>query len=262
MSIIHIDHHLSNFVIIDKGCLDDNGLSWRATGLHSYLMGLPHDWCVNLSDLSNRKTDGRASVRSAIDELESIGYVTKIRTRDAHGKMSGWDYTIYETPIKAGVPTEVRSTDVGLTDVGQMHTTKEPKDTKDTGIVNKIEVFVEIPAPNSSAIEATPNPTQNTPEDAVPPLDPNKGWNGMVMAIWKEHYGLFPPWKLKLVKPLVIEHGKERVRVALEAYITSIKDPQFASINRFVETWNQWDVASKKQEWYNDERRYAKATRQ
>lgn len=47
-------HKNNNFVVLDKTALNDPNLSWQAKGLHSYLMGLPTEWEVNVRDLTNR----------------------------------------------------------------------------------------------------------------------------------------------------------------------------------------------------------------
>ncbi len=98
MSIIKIGKHEYNFAIIDKHCLNDKKLSWRATGLHSYLMGLPKDWKIKTKDLNKRKKDGRISTRSALKELEKNGYLIKKVKQLPNGMLRGWEYTVYEKP--------------------------------------------------------------------------------------------------------------------------------------------------------------------
>ena len=34
------------FIMLDKTCINDNRLSWKAKGLHTYIMGLPDDWKI------------------------------------------------------------------------------------------------------------------------------------------------------------------------------------------------------------------------
>ncbi|MFA5321962.1 MAG: hypothetical protein WC373_04755 [Smithella sp.] len=98
MAIIRIKKHQCNYVQIDKHCFNDKNLSWKATGLHSYLMGLPDDWTVNSKDLVKRKKDGRISLRGAMKELEKSGYITRKVRRLPDGQLRGWIYTVYEKP--------------------------------------------------------------------------------------------------------------------------------------------------------------------
>ena len=86
----------NNFVQIDKRILNDRELSWQAKGLHTYLMSLPDNWVVNVSDLKNRSTNGRDSTGAIINELITAGYVTRQLLQSESGKFEGYDYTIFE----------------------------------------------------------------------------------------------------------------------------------------------------------------------
>jgi len=44
MSIFRIKKHTSPYVILDKTCLEEDALSWRAKGIHAYLISKPDDW--------------------------------------------------------------------------------------------------------------------------------------------------------------------------------------------------------------------------
>jgi len=86
----------NNFVQIDKRILNDRELSWQAKGLHAYLMSLPENWVVNVSDLKNRSTNGRDSTGAIINELIAAGYITRQLLQSESGKFEGYDYTIFE----------------------------------------------------------------------------------------------------------------------------------------------------------------------
>lgn len=79
-------HQRQTYTIIDNTALRDDTLSWRATGLLAYLLGLPDDWSINTTDLSRRKTDGRTSTASAMTELEDAGYIIRKKERDNAGR--------------------------------------------------------------------------------------------------------------------------------------------------------------------------------
>lgn len=113
------------FVIMDKSCLEDQTLSFKAKGLHSYLMTLPDDWTVRMSDLEKRSTDGRLAVRSGMAELIESGYVSRYPARTEDGQLDGVEYTVYET--KEANPTErqVSGLTVGRAD-GEVVPTEEP----------------------------------------------------------------------------------------------------------------------------------------
>jgi hypothetical protein len=65
-----------NFVIIDKQCLEDKLLSWKAKGLFCYLLSI-NDVC--LFDLENSFKNFSDETNSAFNELIIHGYIEKIK---------------------------------------------------------------------------------------------------------------------------------------------------------------------------------------
>lgn len=107
MSVLRIHKKTTNFVILDKTCMQEKTISWSAKGLHSYLMGLPDNWQVRVSDLQTRATNGRDSVRAILSELERAGYLKKSAVRDTeNGQFSGAEYFVLETPEPFVEPIE------------------------------------------------------------------------------------------------------------------------------------------------------------
>lgn len=98
MAILKIKKHENPYLIIDKTCFNDPRLSWKAKGLHGYLMGLPSDWEIRVADLIKRATDQRDSVYNALKELMAAGYLTCRRERNAKGHYQGLAYDVHETP--------------------------------------------------------------------------------------------------------------------------------------------------------------------
>lgn len=99
MAVLRIHKKQQNFLILDKTCLNEDSLSWGAKGLHAYLMSLPDDWKVQVSDLRKRATNGRDAVRALLCELEQAGYLKKSSCRDdASGRFGGIEYLVLEIP--------------------------------------------------------------------------------------------------------------------------------------------------------------------
>lgn len=86
------------YVMIDKNTIQDNKLSWKAKGLLAYLLSLPDDWIIYVSELSKHAPDGEASLRSGMRELEAAGYLVKEQDRAADGTFGGYNYTVNELP--------------------------------------------------------------------------------------------------------------------------------------------------------------------
>jgi uncharacterized phage protein (TIGR02220 family) len=88
------------FVQIDKTPLQDKTLSWKAKGLLAYLLSLPDDWQIYLSELQKNATDGKDSTNTAMAELIRAGYIHREQSTKEDGRFAGYDYTVSETPLR------------------------------------------------------------------------------------------------------------------------------------------------------------------
>ncbi|WP_223556772.1 DnaD domain protein [Lysinibacillus sphaericus] len=104
-----------NYVVLDKGFLNDNRLSWRAKGLLAYMLSLPNDWLFSISDLAIRSKCGRDTTANIIKELTNAGYIHKEQGRTNLGKFGKMDLLVFETPQSAPF-TENQVTENPLTE--------------------------------------------------------------------------------------------------------------------------------------------------
>lgn len=127
MSVIRIKKRSTPYVTLNTTALNDACLSFRAKGLHTYLMSKPDNWKVYIAHLEHESPkEGRDAIRSALKELEEAGYITRTRIQDSRGRMMGWDTKIYETADLAKEDSEntengltyIGSTEIGLSEVG------------------------------------------------------------------------------------------------------------------------------------------------
>jgi hypothetical protein len=98
---IHRKKKSSDFVTIDTHCSRNKNLRWGAKGLHTYLMQLPEDWQINISDLVNRSLDGRDATSAAVKALIAEGYVVRELVHNGKGLFEGYDYHLFERPEHA-----------------------------------------------------------------------------------------------------------------------------------------------------------------
>ena len=91
-----------NYTVMSNYNLRDTRLSWKAKGIHSYILSLPDDWKVILEHLKTMATDGEASMRSGLKELYDLCYWQKYPVY-VDGVMDRWITEIYEEPFD---PTE------------------------------------------------------------------------------------------------------------------------------------------------------------
>lgn len=97
-TFVRVHKRETPFVQIDKTCLMDTNLSWKAKGLLCYLLSLPNDWRLYLKELVKHSSDGMTATRSAIAELVQYGYMVKQITKGESGRFSGYEYIVYEIP--------------------------------------------------------------------------------------------------------------------------------------------------------------------
>ncbi len=65
------------FTQVANSVLNDPKITLKAKGLFAYIYSKPHGWEFSSKRMANDSKDGRDSVRSAIAELETAGYLTR-----------------------------------------------------------------------------------------------------------------------------------------------------------------------------------------
>lgn len=94
-----------NYVVLDKGFINDCKLSLQAKGLLTVMLALPNDWQFYEVDLIKRSTNGRDAVRAVIKELQAAGYIIKEQGRKDGGKFSRPDFVVHERPVTMSPPS-------------------------------------------------------------------------------------------------------------------------------------------------------------
>lgn len=100
MSMYRIIKDKNNpYVMVNKEFVNDRNLSWKAKGVLLYLLSKPDDWQVYEADIVEYAKDGKDSVKVAIKELMSSGYIVRgKRNRDSNGRLCSYDYSVFESP--------------------------------------------------------------------------------------------------------------------------------------------------------------------
>lgn len=84
-----------DFIVLNYKFLKDNQLSLKAKGLMAYLLALPEDWKIYVTQLTDALPEGKAAIYAAMKELRQAGYMT-IEHKRTKGKITSVDYTLYE----------------------------------------------------------------------------------------------------------------------------------------------------------------------
>lgn len=128
--------------------LRDKALSLKAKGLLSQILSLPDEWNYSVSGLAAINKESRDSIRTAIVELETCGYIVRNRRRTENGKLGDMEYIVYEKPISESPalekptlenPTQVKPTQEKpmLENPAQLNTDISNKDRSNTDLSRK-----------------------------------------------------------------------------------------------------------------------------
>lgn len=72
------------FTVVDNDLLEDDRLSFRALGVLTHLLHLPDGWETDSNKLAEGEgREGRDAIRSALNEIESAGYIARRKVQDA-----------------------------------------------------------------------------------------------------------------------------------------------------------------------------------
>lgn len=89
--------HKENYTCISNDVFRSD-LSLKARGMLCTMLSLPDDWEFSENGLQAILRDGQTSVRSAIKELESAGFLSRTRERDESGRMGKCDWIVCDYP--------------------------------------------------------------------------------------------------------------------------------------------------------------------
>jgi hypothetical protein len=100
-----------HFTQISNAALRDPRLSFKARGILAWLASHQDGYgCSVAAIVSDSDTDGKAAVRSALDELEAAGYLTRERVRDPEtGRLGPSDYVVTDCPMSENLTQALTS---------------------------------------------------------------------------------------------------------------------------------------------------------
>ena len=82
MAVFRVER-TGDYTVMSNFHLKDKRLSLKAKGLLSQMLSLPDDWDYTLSGLSYINRESKDAIRSAVNELETAGYIRRRQTTDA-----------------------------------------------------------------------------------------------------------------------------------------------------------------------------------
>ncbi|MDG3012359.1 replication protein [Rhodococcus sp. D2-41] len=112
-----------NFTILSNEVINDGRLSYRARGILLFLLSKPADWRTRSDAIAAQSPEGRESVRTAMRELASLGYLTREKVRDPKTGRIATIQTVHEEPVEVTEPQVVPAPKMPVSrvaDVGEL----------------------------------------------------------------------------------------------------------------------------------------------
>ena len=98
------------FTIIQNEIINSGKVSLKAMGLFLYLKSKPKDWRFSTLRIQKDFSDGLFAIRKAMQELEAVGLVKRLKTKNEKGQFE-INYIFYET-VSENPPTEKPTTEI------------------------------------------------------------------------------------------------------------------------------------------------------
>jgi len=92
-------HRRSEFTILPNHVLQNSQLTWEARGMLAYLVSLPENWQVHVTELSKRSPAAYSKNKRIIAELVATGHIVKSQKRDSAGKFKDWIFDVFDEPL-------------------------------------------------------------------------------------------------------------------------------------------------------------------
>lgn len=99
----------TDYTVIDNNIFKNKKLSLKGKGMICTMLSLPDNWQFTEEGLAELSNDSRTGIRTTLNELMELGYLTRKQLKDTSGKFANMEYTIYEEPLYQK-PTSVKPT--------------------------------------------------------------------------------------------------------------------------------------------------------
>ena len=257
MAIIKIIKRENPYIQIDKTGINDNRLSWGASGLLAYLAGRPKDWNVNLSHLATVKdNDKKDKTRKYLNELRNFGYCHYFEIRKA-GKIIQNFYLVFEVPTKY---QEVLENFIDIPENCTVHYKEVSKQKATKKIIENKELLPRLENP-TSVITTSVNPTllikeytkerntnnRTTTKDIKNDLEKNKKISSSYEFLDLKEFKLLNAKTKSNIRNNISELSKEKFEEIYNSVKAKYESNKIQNFNGFLyQALNEnWDILSK-----------------
>lgn len=99
-----INIYQEKYAVVPQEVFRDARLDFRSRGILATIVSLPSGWDFSIEGLSKLVCDsdrgeGRDAVKNAVQFLEKLGYLSRVRVQDEKGRFVGYDYQVNIPPL-------------------------------------------------------------------------------------------------------------------------------------------------------------------
>lgn len=153
-------HKAENYTVMSNTHLRDMNMSLKAKGMLSMMLSLPPTWDYSINGLVAICKEEATAIRSALTELERLGYLIRVRKHDENGHFD-YEYNIYEEPQTVSPHTENPHTVEPNTDNSRQLSI----DISSTDKFNTDELNIDKNATTAADGEAEEEPEEENPNE-------------------------------------------------------------------------------------------------
>jgi len=141
--MIYKSKQTDKFTVLPNQIFNDlnDGL---AIGILAYLLSKPNDWVTYKQQLYSHFSEGRQRIDKSFKLLEEKGYIIGVQKVDKTGKFNGYEWVVYNEPIKQNRKSETRLTENRQSENEQLlnkENTKE-RNTKEISFSERKKKFI------------------------------------------------------------------------------------------------------------------------
>ena len=97
MAVIRVNKS-RDYTVMSNAHFKEKEMTLKAKGLLSLMLSLPDEWDYSIAGLAALSKDGKDSVMNALTELESFGYLERVKLTNEKGQFAGYEYNVFESP--------------------------------------------------------------------------------------------------------------------------------------------------------------------
>ena len=141
--MIYKSKQTDKFTVLPNQIFNDlnDGL---AIGILAYLLSKPNDWVTYKQQLYSHFSEGRQRIDKSFKLLEEKRYIIGVQKVDKTGKFNGYEWVVYNEPIKENRKSETRLTENRQSETSQLlnkENTKE-RNTKEISFSERKKKFI------------------------------------------------------------------------------------------------------------------------